>query len=111
MKRFVVCVLALAIVLTAVRLTGAARVLPARVQPSAIPAQLPSSGNADAEPLCFASDVKALCCPSACTTKNSPKWERANDILRACMRGLGCSDAESRGATVFMRCECGRGKQ
>ena len=59
--------------------------------------------NLDAVPVCFSSDVKALCCPSACAVKNSPKWEQANEVLRGCMRGLGCSDGESRGATVAMR--------
>lgn len=55
---------------------------------------------------CFASDVAKLCCPSACAVKNSPKWERANDVLRGCMKGIGCSDSESKGETVGMRCDC-----
>lgn len=58
--------------------------------------------------MCFSSDVKALCCPSACSAKNSPHWDRANAVLRSCMKGLGCSDAESKGATVGMRCDCGK---
>lgn len=62
--------------------------------------------NLDAVPMCFASDVKQLCCPSACATKGSPKWPQANDVLRACMKGIGCTDSESKGATVGMRCEC-----
>jgi len=62
----------------------------------------------EATPLCFSSDVKQLCCPGACSAKNGPKWSQANDILRGCMRGLGCSDSESKGATVFMRCDCGK---
>lgn len=61
-------------------------------------------------PLCFQSDVKTLCCPSACATKASPKWERANEVLRACMKGIGCSDSESKGATVGMKCNCSKGK-
>ena len=64
--------------------------------------------NPDAVPMCFASDVKQLCCPSACATKNSPKWTVANDVLRACMKAIGCSDGESKDATVGMRCECRR---
>jgi hypothetical protein len=44
--------------------------------------------NSDAVPMCFASDVRKLCCPSACATKNSPKWPKANEVLRACMRGV-----------------------
>jgi len=62
--------------------------------------------NPDAVPMCFASDVKKLCCPSACATKDSPKWPKANEVLQACMRGIGCSDGDSKSATVFMRCEC-----
>jgi hypothetical protein len=57
---------------------------------------------------CFSSDVKTLCCPSACAVKDSPKWSTANDVLRACMRGIGCSDSDSKNATVFMKCDCGR---
>ena len=60
-----------------------------------------------ADPLCFSSDVKTVCCPGACAAKNGPKWTQANEILRGCMKGLGCSDDENKGATVFMRCECG----
>lgn len=63
-----------------------------------------------AEPMCFASDVQKLCCPSACAMKASPKWTEADGVLRACMKGIGCSEGESRGATVFMRCDCGRGR-
>ena len=63
-----------------------------------------------AQPLCFASDIKTLCCTSACAAKASPKWTQADQVLRACMKGIGCSDSDSKGATVFMRCECGRGK-
>ncbi len=58
------------------------------------------------ERVCFSSDVQRYCCGSACAVKNSPKWERANDVLRACMRGIGCSDSESKGATVGLRCDC-----
>lgn len=61
---------------------------------------------ADAVPMCFASDVKALCCPGACAAKNGPKWSQASEILRGCMKALGCSDGESKGATVFMKCDC-----
>jgi hypothetical protein len=62
----------------------------------------------EAMPMCFSSDVKQLCCRGACSAKNGTKWSQANDILRGCMRGLGCSDSESKGATVFMRCDCGK---
>ena len=62
--------------------------------------------NLDAVPLCFSSDIKQLCCPSACATKNSPKWTQADQLLRGCMKGIGCSDGESKGATVGMKCTC-----
>ncbi|HEY5957410.1 MAG TPA: hypothetical protein VIV60_12680 [Polyangiaceae bacterium] len=59
----------------------------------------------EAEPMCFASDVQRVCCPSACAAKNGKEWTHANEILRGCMLGLGCkSGVES--ATVFMRCSC-----
>lgn len=60
----------------------------------------------EAEPVCWASDVAALCCPAACATKASSKWPQADEVLRSCMRGLGCSRVE--GATVGMRCGCKR---
>ncbi len=66
------------------------------------------SGNAQAEPVCFNADVKALCCPGACAVKSSPKWSRANEVLRSCARGLGCKNVDA--WTVFMRCDCSRGK-
>ena len=59
-----------------------------------------------AEPLCFQSDVRLYCCSSACAVKSSPKWDQADQILRGCMRGIGCSDSESKGATVGMKCSC-----
>lgn len=58
----------------------------------------------EAQPVCWASDVAALCCPTACATKASPRWSQADEVLRSCMRGLGCSRVE--GATVGMRCGC-----
>ena len=58
--------------------------------------------------LCFMSDVQKLCCPSACAVKDSPKWTDANEVLRACMRGIGCSEGDSKGASVFMKCNCKR---
>ena len=56
----------------------------------------------DAVPMCFSSDVEQLCCPSACATKNSPKWTQANDVLHAC----GGSVAATRNRRV-RRLECG----
>ena len=63
--------------------------------------------NLEVVPMCFSGDVKQLCCPSACATKNSPKWTQANDVLRGCMKGIGCSDGESRNVTVGLECNCG----
>jgi hypothetical protein len=57
------------------------------------------------EQMCFESDIKALCCPGACAAKNSRKWSQANDVLRGCMRGLGCKSGVDT-ATVGMRCDC-----
>lgn len=63
--------------------------------------------DAPGAPMCFASDVKQLCCPSACAAKNTPgKWTQANEILRGCMRGLGCKSGVD-SATVGMLCDCG----
>lgn len=64
-----------------------------------------------AEQVCFASDVTKLCCPTACKVKNdSAHWFDADKVLRGCMRGIGCSDSESKSATVGMRCDCAKGK-
>ena len=61
------------------------------------------------EQVCFASDVKAYCCPAACTVKKGPKWYQADEVLRGCMKGLGCSVGDTKGATVGMRCQCSKG--
>ena len=60
--------------------------------------------NLDAVPMCFASDVAKLCCPSACAVKASPKWTQADQVLRSCAKGIGCKDVD--GWTVGMRCGC-----
>jgi hypothetical protein len=60
----------------------------------------------EAADLCFASDVRATCCPAACAAKHGRQWPKADEILRGCMRGLGCNDATVEGATVGMRCDC-----
>jgi hypothetical protein len=37
--------------------------------------------------------------------KNSPRWQEADEWLRACMRGVGCTgDVDV--ATVATRCMC-----
>lgn len=53
---------------------------------------------------CFQSDVKAYCCPAACAVYKSSKWYQANDVLRGCMRGMGCERSD--GATVAGKCGC-----
>lgn len=57
---------------------------------------------------CFASDVRATCCPSACAARDSAHWYRADAVLRGCMQGLGCDAGAVRTASVTMRCECRR---
>ena len=52
---------------------------------------------------CFQSDVRTYCCPVACHVKRSSKWYQADEVLRGCMRGLGC---EGKGQTVGMTCHC-----
>jgi hypothetical protein len=61
----------------------------------------------ESEPMCFSSDVQSLCCPAACATRSGPKWSQADDVLRSCAKGIGCSNSETKGASVFMRCNCG----
>lgn len=55
---------------------------------------------------CAPWDVRETCCAAGCAAKNGPQWPKADEILRGCMRGLGCSESEVRGASVFMRCDC-----
>jgi hypothetical protein len=52
---------------------------------------------------CPSWDVKAYCCPSACAAKKLPGF-KADQVLRQCMRGLGCDQSE--GATTFQWCSC-----
>jgi len=61
-------------------------------------------GPPPAEPVCLQSDVKQLCCPSACAVKGSPKWTQADGVLRVCAKGIGCKHVD--GWTVGMRCDC-----
>lgn len=56
--------------------------------------------------MCIASDARALCCPSACSVRDSSHWVHADAVLRACMRGLGCVGADR--VTVAHACECAR---
>jgi len=60
---------------------------------------------------CTSWDVKDNCCPAGCAAKNGTQWSKADQILRACMKGLGCSDSDSKSATVFMKCDCPKPKK
>lgn len=60
----------------------------------------------EAADMCFSSDVQGICCPAACAAKNGKQWSKADEILRGCMRGIGCNDSTVHGATVGMRCNC-----
>lgn len=53
--------------------------------------------------VCFESEAKAVCCPSACHVYSTPRWPVADDVLRGCYRGLGCDDE---GRTVRNTCGC-----
>lgn len=56
---------------------------------------------------CASWDIKELCCPAGCAARKSKShWAKADDILQACMRGIGCTEGESKNASVFMRCDC-----
>jgi hypothetical protein len=55
---------------------------------------------------CSSWDVKDSCCPAGCAAKKGSNWSKADDIFRGCMRGLGCSEDDVKGATVFIRCDC-----
>ena len=55
---------------------------------------------------CTRWDIKDTCCLAGCAAKRGSNWSKADEILRGCMRGLGCSDSEVKGATVFMNCDC-----
>jgi hypothetical protein len=63
-------------------------------------------GASEALAACTSWDIKENCCPAGCAAKKGSNWPKADDILRGCMRGLGCSEDEVKGATVFMKCDC-----
>ncbi len=56
-------------------------------------------------PMCFTSEVREVCCPSACAVRAKHMPSDGDRVLRACLEGLGCSD---KSATVGMLCNCGR---
>jgi hypothetical protein len=55
---------------------------------------------------CASWDIVENCCPAGCAAQKGSNWPRADDILRGCMRGLGCSEDDVKNATVFMKCDC-----
>jgi hypothetical protein len=54
---------------------------------------------------CASWDIKASCCPAGCAAKNGSNWSKADEILRGCMRGMGCAENDAKGATVFLKCD------
>jgi hypothetical protein len=64
----------------------------------------PSHG-AEADPLCFSSNVRELCCPSACAVRAKRMPSDADRTLRACWMSLGCKGSAP--SSVGMFCDCG----
>ena len=66
-----------------------------------------STGGAEARPryrrACFSSDVRELCCPSACAAKRLSRWQSADQVLRGCEHMLGCVPSS---ASVSWKCGC-----
>jgi hypothetical protein len=59
----------------------------------------------EARAACGSQDVRNSCCPAACDAKKDPKnKDKANEVLRACMKRIGCVSYSS--ATVFSYCSC-----
>jgi hypothetical protein len=54
---------------------------------------------------CFTSDVRALCCPSACAVARSSRWYEADRTLTACARSLRCYHGSST-LDTRMVCQC-----
>jgi hypothetical protein len=55
---------------------------------------------------CASSDVRNKCCPAACDA-NKSDHTKGNQILRGCMKDLGCVSGTTDG-TVFGYCSCGK---
>lgn len=55
---------------------------------------------------CSSSDVKNKCCPAACDA-NKTDHTKGNQILRGCMKDLGCVSGTTDG-TVFSYCSCSK---
>lgn len=59
--------------------------------------------NQEAEPMCFASDAKAMCCPSACAVKAKRGPTEADKVFGACWASLECKELAP---SVFIGCGC-----
>lgn len=55
---------------------------------------------------CAPWDIRDNCCPAGCAAKKTNQWPKADNILRGCMRGLGCTEDQTKSATVFIKCDC-----
>jgi hypothetical protein len=55
---------------------------------------------------CASEDIKKKCCPVSCNANKTDK-NKANKILRGCMKDLGCVSGLS-DATVFSYCSCSK---
>ena len=65
--------------------------------------------NLDPVPLCLESSAAEVCCSAGCAAKRSPTTTfKADAIFRACVKAFGCEHVDN--WTVFMRCQCPRGK-
>ena len=61
-------------------------------------------------PLCFVSDVQQLLLWFGLCHQGFAQVGTGKRRAARCMKGIGCSDGESKGATVGLRCECGKAK-
>jgi hypothetical protein len=61
--------------------------------------------SADADSLCFSSDVRSMCCPSACAVRAKRMPSDGDAVLRACWASLGCRGSAP--SSVGMFCDCG----
>ena len=56
---------------------------------------------------CTRWDIRDVCCPPACAARSSAhEFQHADEILRGCMRGLGCGDSMTHEAHVLALCDC-----
>lgn len=57
------------------------------------------------EEMCFSSDVRAFCCPSACAVKARRMPSDANAVLRGCWASLGCRGSAPSSVAMYCNCE------